>query len=110
MLLQDQIRHGTSPDNPTLISLFLRTCEEHALELAPEQRASVYRRAYRLLLETICDSHVPRHWRCTCLDHIYRPVFALNKLAVSEAELKEVAHCYREVNLLGHYFLGATTC
>ena len=105
-LLQHQVRFGTAPNEPRLLESYLRLCDECAADGDPLQQTDIYQRAYELLLETICDTSIPWHWRCLCLDHIHRPAFALNRLARGRVQLRAATARLRELNLLSEYFLG----
>lgn len=106
--LETTVRQATDPDHPDLIACYLAALERQATtaECAEEKR-QIYRRAYQTLLETICDSLIARHWRCSCLDAIHRPVLALQRLARTPADTTLIRQYYYEVARLSHYFLSS---
>lgn len=73
-VLHQKIRRAAEPDNPKLIHQFLNyrlVATMMDREAYREQLVS----QFQLLLETIADECLPAHWRCQCLDNIYRPIY-----------------------------------
>ncbi len=99
------IRLGLSPDRPELVKAYLDEADRLVYQSSRPVQRQAHMLCYQLLLETICDSCVPVHWRRLCLDHIYRPLLALGRLAKSNHQRLAVRRCYREVSVLSHYFL-----
>lgn len=92
--VRDKIRFGLEPDNPTLFALWLMQ-EERALSAVAcrQQRRCHLETQFRLLLDAAMDELVPRHWRCQCLDQIYKPLGSLQKIVdspASEHQLKQL--------------------
>ncbi len=99
------IRLGRKPDRPELVKTYLDDADRLAGQLPRPVQREAHMLCYQLLLETICDSCVPVHWRRLCKDHIYRPLLALGRLARSDRQRQAVRRCYREVSVLSNYFL-----
>ena len=99
------IRLGRSPDRPELVKAYLDDADRLAGQLPRSVQRKAHMLCYQLLLETICDCCVPVHWRRLCMDHIYRPLLALGRLAKSIRDRQTVRRCYREVSVLSNYFL-----
>ena len=99
------IRLGLSPDRPELVKEYLDEADRLVSQLPRPVQRQAYILCYQLLLETICDCCVPVHWRRLCMDHVYRPLLALGRLARSREQRQAVRRCYREVSVLSNYFL-----
>lgn len=93
--LRDKIRWGKEPDNPALIPLWLAQ-EDDGQETAPlPWRRQCYENQFILLLETLVDELVAPHWRCLCLDNIYRPLQSLKKISdcpQSDNQIQRLVH------------------
>lgn len=103
-LLRRKIRFGTEPDNPTLFPLW-RMQEEAVLigTADTEARRGVFEGQFRLLLDTVMDELVPRHWRCQCLDHIHTPLGSLHRLADDDASRRHVRQLLWELSVSSRY-------
>ncbi|MCV6610377.1 MAG: hypothetical protein OIF55_06375 [Amphritea sp.] len=104
--LENSVRHATDPDQPGNISRYLtkmEACAEQAQTLSDQR--SIYLRAYKTLLETVCDSLIDRHWRVNCLNQIYRPIFAMKRLASTPTDKAQIRTLRAELARLSHYFL-----
>lgn len=80
--IRNDIRYGKFPNNPELIALWLT--QESVLEDSIDclsKRRQHYESQFRLLLEVVVDELVPRHWRCLCLDYIYKPLGSIKRLS-----------------------------
>lgn len=104
--LEYAIRNGHQPDNPCLLDRYLTLGEARAgaYQPATEQRA-VHMRAFNTLLETICDSCIATHWRVLCLDQIYKPLIAMERLASTQTDRAQVRKLHNDLSVLSHYFL-----
>lgn len=101
-----EVRFGSSPDHPELVKAYLDSTDQAITGLNRHQQRQAHFICYSLLLESICDSCVPVHWRRLCMDHIYRPLLALGRLAKSQQERQQVRRCYRDLTVLSRYFLS----
>ncbi len=98
--LVQKIRHGVEPENPLLITLLL----EHQHQLTSDkllQKQCIEH--FYLLLETVIDDLVPRHWRRTCLDHIYLPLCSLRRLSNSEQSAQQIQNLFNELAISTQY-------
>lgn len=107
-ILRHKVRFAATPNTPPLIQDWLdaeNQCgpEHYNSTKAISNLRIKYESQFRLLLETIADDLIPSHWRCTCLDHIYKPLFELKQLADSEeADLYVQSLCH-ELFAISHY-------
>lgn len=104
--LENSVRHATEPDQPGNISRYLtkiEVCAGQACSVSDQR--TIYLRAYKTLLETVCDSLVDRHWRVSCLNQIYRPIFAMKRLARTPTDKAQIRTLRTELARLSHYFL-----
>ena len=84
-LIRDKIRFGKNPNNPELIPLWLT--QESVIQDSVDcliLRRQNYEDQFRLMLETVVDELVPRHWRQLCLEYIYQPLSSLRKISCGE--------------------------
>lgn len=100
--LERSVRLGSQPDEPKVLDTYLTLCDE-----LDDWR--VYLRAYHVLLAVICDGQVPRHWRCLCLDNVYRLIGSMHELARTERERRVVRRCTRELSVLSHQHLASNS-
>ena len=77
--LERRVRLALNPNEPRLLSTYLALCREF-------DSFDTHARAFDLLVETIEDPGLPRHWRCLCLDHLYLALDALSARARSVSE------------------------
>ena len=77
--IERDIRWGRLPDRPDILYHYLLDCEAEAMTLENSVAQNLLRQLVDLLVEVICDASVPYHWRCLCLDNIYRPMACLRK-------------------------------
>lgn len=96
--LDDKIRYGSEPNNPALIHLWLTTqLEGDFAERSVCAQRLEYERQFYLLLEAIVDDLVPVVWRRMCLDNIYQPLSALQRLASDNASRTRVRQLLHEL-------------
>lgn len=102
--LRDIIRYGYDPDNPALIPLWLSR-EEAILpaEVTLAMRRKCYMDQFNLLLNVISDELVPAHWRCLCLDYIYKPLSGLYRLATGEQDKQHHRQLLYELSVTSRY-------
>lgn len=104
--LEFVIRHAQQPDHPELLQDYLQLAKQlanHARDA--EASRQTYLHVAHILLEVICDSYLPQHWRMLCLNNIYQPIFALQALAKTEQHKQHVRRFSLQLHTLGNYFL-----
>lgn len=96
------IRTAAEPDSPSLLTDWfeLDQCDE---QQSIQTQREHFESQFRLLLDTVSDELLPSQWRCTCLNNIYRPLKALNKLANSEQSTAELNKLFYELNVICNY-------
>ncbi|WP_133468522.1 hypothetical protein [Paraglaciecola marina] len=97
--LEDKIRFGLEPDNPTLLKKYLRVDNR----LLVNQKRALLLSHFNLLLDTAADEYLPLHWRTQCYDHIHQPLFSLQRITRSVSEKSELARLFKELRIMGHY-------
>ncbi len=104
-LLRRKIRWGEEPDNPSLIHQWLsqENNDEQHLASSRETLRQRYESQFNLLLEAVVDELVPSHWRCICLDNIYRPLQFLKQISDNKQSEIQIQHLTRELVVQSHY-------
>lgn len=101
-----QVRQGLKPDHPHLLQQYVLQQRTDAVACGTTgEQTRIHLSTYHLLLETICDSCVARHWRQLCLEHIHSPLLELKRLAKSEQEQARLRTLHQHLNTLCNYFL-----
>ncbi|TQV87133.1 hypothetical protein [Aliikangiella coralliicola] len=103
--LETIIRYGKQPNSPTLLYHYLRLGEQQAKTKSEFAERQMYLGMFNTLMNTICDTCVAYHWRNLCLDHVYKPLFLIERLIKTQADQRQVKQLYRELKTLSHYFL-----
>ncbi|MEM6573445.1 MAG: hypothetical protein AAF736_04195 [Pseudomonadota bacterium] len=106
MSTESAIRYAQDPDNPTLLYTYLDDCDQRAALASTIQAQRIYRHAFELLLDVISDDCVPRHWRALCLDHVYRTLVGLARLAESDRDLQGLLELESQLRVTAEFFLG----
>ena len=102
--IKNKIRHGTEPNNPALISLWLTKEGDLQQTLADKSELRLlFENQFRLLLETIVDDLVPNFWRRTCLDYVYRPLTSLKGISDSEQSVSHLRQLTYELSTKCRY-------
>ena len=96
------IRFAEQPDNAELIHLYLSFPSIDGTTIT-KQREHLHSQ-FKLLIETVADELLPAHWRCQCLDCIYIPLFALQRLANCQHSTQGVQGLFNELRVISHYF------
>ena len=103
-VIKNKIRHGTEPNNPALISLWLTKEGDLQQTLADKSELRLlFENQFRLLLETIVDDLVPNFWRRTCLDYVYRPLTSLKGISDSEQSVSHLRQLTYELSTKCRY-------
>ncbi|MEW5009371.1 MAG: hypothetical protein AB1Y36_08825 [Cycloclasticus sp.] len=100
--LSRKIRHAEQPNNTLIISDFLSLPPLSSLKNKAVQRAHSVAQ-FQLLMDTIADEYLPSHWRCQCLDYIYRPLQSLQGLANCQQSRQQLRYLNYELQLMSHY-------
>lgn len=101
--LYRKIRSAEDPDNPALILLFLELSLSLADNTVADKRRCL-KVQFQLLLDTLADEHLPSHWRCQCLDNIYRPLRELQRIACCRESKQQVRLLMYELRIISCYF------
>ncbi len=110
------IRRGEQPNKPELIDLWLELdncCSlfNHQIQFCEccslERQRQHYEQQFRLLLETVVDEIVASHWRCICLDNVYRPLANIKRLVKNEQSKQELQALFYELSVTSHYVKGS---
>ena len=105
-LLEKKILNGEQPDSPLILTRYLEIADEQATQLSRVHRIQTHSRTLDTLLEAICDNCLPKQWRCHCLNHCYRPLFAIQHLITNDAERDYLREQYQKLRTLSHYFFN----
>lgn len=104
--LEQLVRNGLQPDNPpVLIKYILKAESEVNTSNNVNDKRRIFKRVLQTLMNTVCDTYVAYHWRCLCLDNMYKPLHAFERLSVSEQDKADVLRFRYELNVLSRYFL-----
>ncbi len=103
--IERDIRWGRLPDRPDILYQYLIDCEAASETLENSLAQDLFGRLVDLIVEVICDSCVPYHWRCLCFDNLYRPMACLRKRAETPTERGNLTRKMHEINVLAEYFL-----
>ena len=103
--IERDIRWGRAPNSPEILYGYLSDCEAVAGILEESAAKDLVRRLIDLLVEVICDTSVPYHWRCLCLDNLHRPMRCLREKVRTPKERIELNRKMHEINALAEYFL-----
>jgi len=105
-VLESSVRNGNYPDCPCVLERYLTLSDARAANQSSiAVQHTIHMRAYRTLLNTLCDTYVSEHWRSLCLDQIHKPLFAIERLARTQTDKARVRQLYNELSTLSHYFL-----
>lgn len=77
-----RIRCALEPDEPRLIEHYLAEGRYLARFTATPQ-PMIAETTFRLLMDTARDTVLPWHWRCLCLDQVWRPLRDLQAIATT---------------------------
>ena len=99
----ERIRFGRDADNPALITLWL-SIDKPSPHLSVQCLRDHYCQQFHLLLDVVTDLLVPCHWRCLCLDHIFKPLHALKCLSDCYQSEQQIRNLYSELAISCRYF------
>lgn len=79
--------------------------EEQIAEQVADRDAkrAIFHAQFNLLMETIMDELIPGHWRCLCLDYVYRPLYQLQALCDDESSRQVVRRLKWELSTCARY-------
>jgi len=95
--LYRKIRYAEEVNNPALFSYLLEEVSEGVCNTVEQRDISFTQ--FQLLLETMSDDQIPNHWRQQCLEHIHKPLFKLQNLAVGEAALQQIKGLFYQLSI-----------
>ncbi len=98
------IKQGQS-NSPPPIKRYFQLAKAYANGQSEADKKIIYLRTFTTLLDTICDTYIDYHWRCICLDHIYEPLFWIQRLAKTAADKRQVRQLYYELATFSQFFL-----
>lgn len=98
--IRSKIRYAKEPDNPQLINCWLALGQAGYSVLDKRHH---FEDQFRLLLDTVVDEILPSHWRCTCLDSIYRPLMELRQLVDTPESQAHLRALQNELSVTGRY-------
>jgi len=101
--LYRKIRNAENPNNPELIRQYLTQTPLLEPNTKEACRAHLVKQ-FKLILDTVADDYLPAHWRCLCLDHIYLPLHALQRLADCKQSKRQLVLLSNELRVISHYF------
>jgi hypothetical protein len=106
--LRQKVRYAEDQYNPQLLALWL-TEEKILFDTSDEQGSDdahwrIYQGQFILLLDAICDTLLPEHWRQLCLDNIYRPLINLNRISQCESSQQRLRNLWLELKMSGQHF------
>tara|TARA_B100001029_G_scaffold14441_1_gene9688 strand:+ start:256 stop:585 length:330 start_codon:yes stop_codon:yes gene_type:complete len=90
ILLEEKVRLGSEPDNPNLLQSLLTLLEEADTNYSKHYLKSLNLKILDLLLDTAIDESVPENWRHLCMDHVFKPLRNLYRLAKDDGDLSEI--------------------
>ena len=100
-LLKQKIRYGSEPENSGLIEFWLELDTPPAS--ANTDPREHYESQFRLLLDTVMDELVPKHWRLQCLDNIYKPLLSFKRNSHGPDSQQILNNLFRELTLSCNY-------
>ncbi|MDB4837325.1 hypothetical protein OAH87_02535 [Marinomonas sp.] len=105
--LEQAIQSGQCCDSPELLYQYLELTEQYAERLSIPDAAVLHERVFHVLLNTICDSNVPSHWRQTCMDKAYSPLSQLKCLIVTYQDARNYFRMEHSLRTLSRYFISS---
>ena len=90
ILLEEKVRLGSEPDNPNLLQSLLTLLEEADANYSTHYLKSLNQKILDLLLDAALDKSVPENWRHLCMDHVFKPLRNLYRLAKDDGDLSEI--------------------
>ena len=105
--IEQQVRYGMHPDSACLLNRYIQYADNMVQSSdSQEEQLQILFRVANNLLEVICDTYLPVHWRHACMDVVYRPVHAMERLATTEKNAHQLHRFKQELNTLGNYFFN----
>ncbi len=101
--LRHKIRYALEEDNPSLVMLWL-SMEESVRHMDPNANWQLYCAQFKLLIDTLSDDLLPKHWRICALDNIYKPLSSLQRIAKNPDQQKHLNKLYYELRVISNFF------
>lgn len=96
MSLGKVIRQGLKPDSPELLKRYWSIGDDCA-KTEPEHAFAVYFHLFNTLLNTASDQTLYTQWRQVCMNNVYRPLFAMQRISCSEHEKRHVCELRKKL-------------
>ncbi|WOD08298.1 hypothetical protein [Marinomonas sp. GJ51-6] len=106
-VLEQTIQAGQCVDSPEILDHYLTLTTEYAERLSIPDATSLHQRVFNVLLDTVCDTSLPPHWRQTCLDKVYLPLSQLKRLIVTYQDARSYFKMEHSLRTLSHYFISS---
>ncbi|GAB3479939.1 hypothetical protein [Marinomonas epiphytica] len=106
-VLEQTIQSGQCADSPEVLYHYLNLTESYAERLEMVDAVQLHQRVFNVLLDTVCDSTLPCHWRQTCLDKVYVPLANIKHLIVTYQDAKAYFKMEHNLRVLSHYFMSS---
>lgn len=101
--LRHKIRYALEEDNPSLVMLWL-SMEESVRSSDSSASWQLYCAQFKLLIDTLSDDLLPKHWRICALDNIYKPLCSLQRIANNSAQQQHLNKLYYELRVISNFF------
>lgn len=104
-VLEQTILAGQCVDSPEVLFYYLKLTEEYAERLSITDAVLLHQRVFNVLLDTVCDTSLPSHWRQMCLDKVYLPLLKLKHLIVTYQDARNYFKMEHRLRTLSHHFI-----
>jgi len=101
--LRHKIRYALEEDNPSLVMLWL-SMEESVRHMDSSANWQLYCAQFKLLIDTLSDDLLPKHWRICALDNIYKPLSSLQRIAKNPDQQQHLNKLYYELRVISNFF------
>ena len=101
--LRYKVRYGNEVNNPNLVNNWF-SMEESLNNSDTDSKWQLYQAQFSLLIDVLADDMLPSHWRTWCLDNIYKPLNALQRLVGDQQQHYQLNEMYNELRIISHRF------
>lgn len=95
------VKYAIFPDSPTILYVYLDAIDMVAKRQSSSNRLVIYAGLLDTLLEIYSDDCLPLQWRELCLNHCYRPLAAMKKIAKTNHDKKYFRMQYQKFLIIG---------